>query len=80
MGTRAEAPFEVVTLPAGLAASAVVNGPWGQDPGGRWGAFLQSVVEQGYAPAGPAMEVWRGEEGKEAGQVTEMRMAVAKGK
>jgi effector-binding domain-containing protein len=80
LGTRAEAPFEVVTLPAGLAASAVVKGPWGQDSGGRWAAFLQSVVEQGYAPAGPAMEVWRGEEGKEAGQVTEMRMAVAKGK
>ncbi len=79
-GTQAEAPFEVVTLPTGLAASAVVKGAWGADSGGRWVAFLKSVVEQGYMPAGPAMEMWSGEEGKPAAQFTEMRMAVEKGK
>lgn len=79
-GTRAEAPFELVRLPAALAASVVVKGPWGTDSGGRWVAFLQSVVEQGYVPAGPAMEIWTGEEGGPAGQFTEMRMAVTKGR
>jgi len=80
LDTRAEAPFEVVTLPAALAASVVVKGPWGQDSGGRWAAFLQSVVGQGYAPAGPAMEIWSGDEARAASQYTEMRMAVAKAK
>jgi effector-binding domain-containing protein len=79
-GTQAEAPFQVVSLPAGLAASVVVKGPWGNgsDSSGRWGAFLKSVVEQGYQPAGPAMEIWSGEDAKVPTQSTEMRMPVTK--
>jgi outer membrane lipoprotein-sorting protein len=78
VGTRGEAPFQVISMPGTLTASAVVTGGWGQDSEARWGAFLKSVVEQGYAPGGPAMEMWRGEAG--AGQATEMRMAVTKAK
>ena len=77
-GTLAEPPFQILSMPAGLAASVVVNGAWGGDSSGRWGAFLQSVVEQGYMPAGPAMEIWSGEEAKPATQSTEMRMAVTR--
>jgi len=79
-GTRAETPFEVVELPAGLVASAAVQGPWGANSDARWAAFLKSVMERGYMPAGPATESWFGERDKPAGQSTEMRMAVAKGK
>jgi effector-binding domain-containing protein len=79
-GTQAEAPFQVVSLPAGLAASVVVKGAWGNgsDSSGRWGAFLKSVMEQGYLPAGPAMEIWSGEDARKSTQSTEMRMPVTK--
>jgi hypothetical protein len=77
-GTRVEAPFQFVTLPATLVASAVVNGAWGTDPGSRWGAFLKSVVEQGYAPAGPPLEIWSGDHAKVQTQSTEMRIPVTK--
>jgi hypothetical protein len=77
-GTHVEAPFQLISLPAALAASVVVNGPWGKDSNGRWGAFLKSVIEQGYLPAGPTMEIWSGEDAKEWTQSTEMRMPVTK--
>lgn len=77
-GTKVEAPFQLVSLPAGLAASVVVNGPWAKDSNPRWAAFLKSVMERGYLPAGPAMEIWSGENGKPDTQSTEMRMPVAK--
>jgi outer membrane lipoprotein-sorting protein len=76
-GTQVEAPFQVVSLPAGLTASVVVNGPWGKDTEVRWGSFLKSVVEQGYVPAGPTMEIWSGDAGQGA-QSTEMRIPVTK--
>ena len=77
-GTRVEAPFELVSLPAGLAASVVVNGPWANDYYRRWAAFLKSVVEQGYVPAGPPMAIWSGEDAVEKSQSTEMRIPVTK--
>jgi predicted transcriptional regulator YdeE len=67
-----------VSLPAALTASVVVNGPWGKDSNERWGAFLKSVMEQGYVPAGPAMESWSGEDAKPGTQSTEMRIPVTK--
>lgn len=79
-GTRVEAPFELVSLPAGLAASVVVKGPWGNDFYGRWIAFLKSVAEQGYVPAGPPMAIWSGEDAMEKSQSTEMRIPVTKAK
>jgi len=76
-GTQVEAPFQVVSLPAGLTAVVVVNGPWVKDTEARWGAFLKSIVEQGYVPSGPTMEIWSGEDGQ-ATQSTEMRIPVTK--
>ena len=76
-GTLVEAPFQVVTLPAALAASVVVNGPWGEDTEVRWGSFLKSVLDQGYVPAGPTMEIWSGD-ADQGTQSTEMRIAVTK--
>jgi hypothetical protein len=35
-------------------------------------------MEQGYLPAGPAMEIWSGEDARESTQSTEMRMPVTK--
>ena len=78
-GTQAGAPFQVVSLPAGLMASVVVKGPWGTDTEARWASFLKSVWEQGYVPAGPTMEIWSGD-ADQGTQSTEMRIPVAKGK
>lgn len=78
-GTSVETPFQLVSLPGGLTASAVVNGAWGQGSDARWAAFVQSVLEQGYAPAGPAMEIWSGENAQPDSQSTEMRMPVMQG-
>ena len=77
-GTRVEAPFQVVSLPAVLTASVVVKGPWAKDSGPRWAAFLKSVVEQGYVPAGPPMEIWSGNDAHPDAQSTEMRIPVTK--
>ena len=79
-GTRVEAPFRFETLPPALVASVVVNGAWGKDSDARWGAFLKSVVEQGYVPAGPPMEMWSGEDAKPGTQSTEMSIPVTKAK
>jgi hypothetical protein len=76
-GTRVEAPFELVTLPAGPVASLVVSGPWGQDSANRWANMFGWVVEHGYMPAGPPIEIWSGEDGQPQTQSTEMRIAVA---
>jgi hypothetical protein len=75
LGTRVQAPFQTVTLPATTVASATVPGAWGQDSGSRWATFLKWVVEHGYVPAGPPMEFWSGEAQT---QSTEMRLAVRK--
>lgn len=77
-GTLVEAPFQFVSLPGTPIASAVMNGPWGKDSSGRWGAFLNSVMEQGYVPAGPPMEIWSGDDANELTQSTEMRIPVTK--
>jgi outer membrane lipoprotein-sorting protein len=77
-GTRVTAPFQFATLPPALVANAVVNGPWGKDSDARWAAFLKSVVEEGYVPAGPPMEKCSGEDGKAQTQSTEMTIAVTK--
>lgn len=79
-GTRVEAPFRVVELPATAVASATVSGAWGQNSDARWTAFMKWAIEQGYQPAGPAMEFWTGENAKPATQSTEMRMPVTKAK
>jgi hypothetical protein len=77
-GTRVDAPFTRISLPAGLTATATLKGPWGADSDARWSAFLKAVFAQGYAPNGPATEIWLGQDGKPGAQVTRMRMSVAK--
>ena len=79
-GTRVQAPFELVTLHATPVASLVVSGPWGQGSTSRWASLFRWVVEHGYVPAGPPMEIWSGEDGQPQTQSTEMRIAVAKAK
>jgi len=73
--THVEAPLQLVSVPAALTASVVVNGPWGRDTDARWGSFLKSVLDQGYVPAGPTMEIWSGDAGQGT-QSTEMRVPV----
>jgi hypothetical protein len=85
-GTRIEAPFEIITLPNTSVASVVVTGPWGQefdspwghDPGSRWATFVMWIGRQGYAPAGPPMEFWSGDNAHPQAQTTEMRIAVTR--
>ncbi len=77
-GTPVAAPFQLITLPAGSVASVVVKGPWGQDSTSRWSTLFKWMIEQGYAPAGPPMESWSGEDGRPDAQVTEMRIAVSR--
>jgi hypothetical protein len=77
-GTRVEAPFQLVSLSEALVASAVVAGPWGKAAENQWGAFVISVVEQGYAVAGPLMEIWSGEDARPSTQSTELRIPVTK--
>lgn len=72
-------PFQLVSLPAALTASVVVKAPWGKDSDARWGAVLKSIMEQGFLPAGPPMEIWSGEDAKPSAQSTEMRIPVTKG-
>jgi hypothetical protein len=79
-GTKVELPFQLVTMPATQVASVVVKGRWGNDSTTRWAAFLKSAIEQGYAPAGPPMEIWSGEDANVQTQSTEMRIPVTKAK
>jgi hypothetical protein len=78
-GTRVKAPYQLVSVPAALTASAIVNGPWSTDSNPRWAAFLSSVVGQGYVPAGPPMEIWSGNDSQPETQMTEMRIPVKRG-
>jgi hypothetical protein len=78
LGTRVEAPFQLVSLPEAMVATAVVKGPWGKAAENQWGTFVISLVEQGYAVAGPLMEIWSGEDAKPAAQSTELRIPVKK--
>jgi effector-binding domain-containing protein len=77
-GTRVEPPFQLVALPEALVATAVVNGPWGKAAENQWGAFVISVVKQGYAIAGPLVETWSGEDAQPSTQSTELRIPVTK--
>jgi hypothetical protein len=77
-GTPVEPPFALVTLPAGPVSSVVVQGPWGQDSTDRWTRLFTWIIEQGYTPVGPPIEIWSGDEHRPEAQVTEMQIAVTK--
>ncbi|MGO8669971.1 MAG: hypothetical protein ACLQVD_01160 [Capsulimonadaceae bacterium] len=76
-GTRVEAPFETVTLPATSIASAVVTGPWGSGSGSRWSSLLNWIIAQRYVIAGSPIEFWSGDDAHPQSQTTEMRIAVS---
>jgi effector-binding domain-containing protein len=74
-GVTAEAPFEVRDLPAGLTAVRVHRGPM-EELGSAWGSFMEWVTTNGYQPAGPATQVFKGD--LAAAPEVEMRMPVTK--
>lgn len=74
-GVTAEAPFEIRDVPAGLTAVRVHRGSM-EELGSAWGSFIEWVMTNGYQPAGPATQVFKGDLAV-APQV-ELRMPVAK--
>ena len=76
-GTTAEPPFELITLPDGPVASAVVNGPWGRHSAARWSRLLAWLGEHGYIAVGPPTEVWSGDATMPDAQTTEMRIMIS---
>jgi DNA gyrase inhibitor GyrI len=75
-GTTAEAPFEVKDIPAATTAVHAHQGAL-EDLGPAWGSFVQWVISNGYQPAGPATQVFKGDMMSGPPQV-EMQMAIAK--
>jgi len=70
-----KAPFEVKDLPATLAAVHVHKGPM-EELGTAWGSLVQWAMSNGYTPAVPAMQVFKGDLSA-AGEV-ELRLPVTK--
>ena len=70
-----KAPFEVKDLPATLAAVHVHKGPM-EELGTAWGNLVQWAMTNGYTPAMPAMQVFKGDMSA-AGEV-ELRLPVTK--
>lgn len=79
-GTSAEPPFTVVTLPDGPVVSLNVRGPWGQDSAGRWSRLISWIGEHGYTIVGSPIEAWSGDATRPESQLTEMRIAVVRGR
>jgi effector-binding domain-containing protein len=74
-GVTVEAPFEVKDLPARLAAVHVHKGSM-EELGTAWGNLVQWAMTNGYTPALPAMQVFKGDMSS-SGEV-EMRLPVTK--
>jgi effector-binding domain-containing protein len=73
-GATADAPFEVRDLPAALCAIHVHRASY-EELAAAWPAFVQWVLTNGYQPAGPAMQVFKGDFSTPN---VEMRMPVQK--
>jgi effector-binding domain-containing protein len=73
---KAEPPFEVKDIPASLTAVHVHGGAM-DELGNAWAAFVQWVMTNGYQPAGPATQVFKGDMTAGEPQV-EMRLPVQK--
>jgi effector-binding domain-containing protein len=73
---KAETPFEVKEIPASLTAVHVYEGSM-EEIGNAWGAFVQWVMTNGYTPAGPATQLFKGDMTAGEPQV-EMRLPVRK--
>ncbi len=74
-GVTVEAPFEIRDLPATLAAVHVHKGPM-EEIGTAWGNLVQWAMSNGYTPAVPAMQVFKG--GMSATGEVELRLPVTK--
>jgi DNA gyrase inhibitor GyrI len=72
---KAEAPFEVKDIPAGLNAIHVHKGPY-EELATAWPTFVEWVMASGYRPAGPPMNIFQGDPG--TNPQVEMRMPVEK--
>jgi effector-binding domain-containing protein len=59
-GVTAEAPFEIKDVPAALSAVHVHRGPM-QDLATAWQKLMQWLISNGYQPAGPAVQVFKGD-------------------
>ena len=59
-GVTVEAQFEVKDLPATLAAVHVHKGSM-EEIGTAWGNLVQWAMTNGYTPAMPAMQVFKGD-------------------
>jgi effector-binding domain-containing protein len=79
-GTSAEPPFAVVTIPDGPIASLTVHGPWGQDSTLRWSQMISWLGAHGYTVVGSPTEAWSGDATHPESQLTEMRIAVVRGR
>jgi effector-binding domain-containing protein len=75
VGVTVEAPFEIKDLPATLAAVHVHRGPM-EEIGTAWGDLVQWAMSNGYTPAIPAMQVFKG--GMSATTEVELRLPVTK--
>jgi len=56
----AEAPLEIKDVPAALTAVHVHRGPM-QDLATAWAGLMQWITSNGYQPAGPATQVFKGD-------------------
>ena len=71
----ARAPFEIRDLPATLAVVHVHRGPL-EDLGAAWPQMIEWIISNGYQPAGPATQAFKGDFA--VAPEVEMRMAVQK--
>jgi effector-binding domain-containing protein len=59
-GVTADAPFEIKDVPGALTAVHVHRGPM-EDLGTAWPQMIEWIVANGYQPAGPAAQVFKGD-------------------
>ena len=75
-GATAEAPFEAKDIPQAQVAVHVHEGPM-EALGAAWGSMIQWITTNGYQPAGPPAQVFKGDMSAGMPQV-EMQMPVQK--
>ena len=73
-GVKAEAPFEIRDVAAGLNAIHVHKGPY-EELATAWPTFVQWMMTNGYRPVGPPMNVFVGDP---SSPVVELRMPIEK--
>lgn len=73
-GVKVEPPFELRDLPAALTAVHVHRGSY-EELASAWPAFVQWILANGYQPAGPPLQLFKGDFSTPN---VEMRMPVQK--